>query len=114
SCNFVSRATIKALGYPSIRSARASLYRRAKLLYDLESESSPLAIAQAALLLSFWSPSTTRKPNTAWLSLAIQHAKSAEAHHYAAMPVFSASTHPLQHRKQNILKRIWWCCIIRD
>lgn len=114
SCNFVSRAAIKALGYQTIRAARASFYRRAKLLYDLESESSPLAIAQAGLLLSFWSPSSTRKPNTSWLSLAIQHAKSAEAHHYAAMPVFSAATHPLQHRKQNILKRIWWCCIIRD
>ena len=114
SCNFVSRAAIKALGYPSIRAARASFYRRAKLLYDLESESSPLAIAQASLLLSFWAPSSTRNPNTSWLSLAIQHAKSAEAHHYAAMPVFSATTHPLQHRKQNILKRIWWCCIIRD
>ncbi|KAF7563252.1 hypothetical protein G7046_g887 [Stylonectria norvegica] len=114
SCNFVSRTTIKALGYPSIRAARASFYRRAKLLYDLESESSPLSIAQGALLLSFWSPSTTRKPNTSWLSLAIQHAKSAEAHHYAAMPVFSAITHPMQHRKQNILKKIWWCCIIRD
>lgn len=114
SCNFVSKQTIKALGYPSIRVARASLYRRAKLLYDLESETSPLSIAQAALLLSFWSPSTTRKPNTSWLSLAIQHARTAEAHHYAAMPVFSASTHPRQHRKQNILKKIWWCCIIRD
>lgn len=114
SCNFVSKASINALGYPSIRAARASFYRRAKLLYDLETESSPLAISQTALLLSFWSPSSTRKANTSWLSLAIQHAKSAEAHHYAAMPVFSSHTHPLQHRKQNILKRLWWCCIIRD
>ncbi|KAH6885956.1 fungal-specific transcription factor domain-containing protein [Thelonectria olida] len=114
SCNFVSRSSIKALGYPNIRAARAALYRRAKLLYDFESESSSLSIAQAALLLSFWSPSSTRNPNTSWLSLAIQHAKSAEAHHYAAMPVFSAATHPMQHRKQNILKKVWWCCVIRD
>ncbi|KPM37419.1 hypothetical protein AK830_g9122 [Neonectria ditissima] len=114
SCNFVSRDTIKALGFPNIRVARAAFYRRAKLLYDFESESSPLAIAQAALLLSFWAPSSTRNPNTSWLSLAIQHAKSAEAHHYAAMPVFSAATHPMQHRKQNILKKVWWCCVIRD
>ncbi|KAF7551304.1 hypothetical protein G7Z17_g5076 [Cylindrodendrum hubeiense] len=114
SCNFVSRTTIKALGFPTIRVARAAFYRRAKLLYDFESESSPLSIAQAALLLSFWAPSSTRNPNTSWLSLAIQHAKSAEAHHYAAMPVFSAITHPMQHRKQNILKKVWWCCVIRD
>lgn len=114
SCNFVSKQTIKALGYPNIRVARAAFYRRAKLLYDMESESSPLSIAQAALLLSYWSPSTTRTPSTSWLSLAIQNAKAVEAHHYAAMPVFSASTHPMQHRKQNILKKVWWCCIIRD
>ncbi|KAM5342838.1 hypothetical protein ACJ41O_013804 [Fusarium nematophilum] len=114
SCNFVSRSTIKALGYPNIRVARAAFYRRAKLLYDMESESSSLSIAQAALLLSFWAPSSTRNPNTSWLSLAIQHARSAQAHHYAAMPVFSTTTHPMQHRKQNILKKVWWCCIIRD
>lgn len=114
SCTFVSRTSIKALGFASIRAARASFYRRAKLLHDLDTESSPLAVAQAALLLSFWSPATTKSPNTSWLSLAIQHAKSVEAHHYAAMPVFSSTTHPLQHRKQNILKRLWWCCITRD
>lgn len=114
SCNFVSKQTIKALGFPNIRAARASLYRRAKLLHDLETESSPLALSQACLLLSFWAPSSTRKPNTSWLSLAIQHAKTAEAHHYSAMPQFSPISHPLQHRKQNILKRVWWGCIIRD
>ena len=114
SCNFVSKQTIKALGFTSIRAARASLYRRAKLLNDLETETSPLVISQAALLLSFWSPPNTRNCNTSWLSLAIQHAKAAEAHHYSAMPVFSVATHPLQHKKQNILKRLWWGCIIRD
>lgn len=114
SCNFVSKSTIKALGFLNIRAARATLYRRAKLLHDLETESSPLALSQACLLLSFWAPSSTRKPNTSWLSLAIQHARSAEAHHYSAMPQFSPVTHPLQHRKQNILKRVWWGCIIRD
>ena len=25
-----------------------------------------------------------------------------------------ADTHPLQRKNQNILERIWWCCIIRD
>lgn len=111
---YISRETITALGHPTASAVRASLYRRAKLLYDLESESSPLSIAQASLLLSFWGPSSTRKPNTSWLSLAIQHAKAAEAHHYAAMPTFSATTHPMQRRKQKTLKKVWWCCIIRD
>ncbi|KAF5519523.1 Cutinase transcription factor 1 beta [Colletotrichum aenigma] len=109
SCNFVSRQTIKTLGFATIRAARAAFYRRAKLLYDLESESSPLAISQAALLLSFWSPPSSpalRKQNTAWLTIAIQNAKTVEAHHYA--------TRTAPPKKRNLLKRLWWCCIIRD
>ncbi|PNH44324.1 hypothetical protein VD0004_g3339 [Verticillium dahliae] len=107
TANFVSRQSIKALGYATIRAARASFYRRAKLLYDLETESSPLSIAQAALLLTHWSAPAShsfRKPNTQWLAIAIQNAKTAEAHHYDAAP-----THI-----QNTLKRLWWCCITRD
>lgn len=124
SCNFVSREAIKALGYPTIRAARAALHRRCKLLYDLDTESSPVAISQAALLLTYWSPpasSTPRKPNTAWLSIAIQHAKTAEAHHYSSLsPVSRAGSSArqalptAQAKKQNMLKRLWWCCILRD
>ncbi|KAL0934747.1 fungal specific transcription factor domain-containing protein [Colletotrichum truncatum] len=109
SCNFVSRQTIKTLGFSTIRAARAAFYRRAKLLYDFEAESSPLAISQAALLLSFRSPPSSpalRKSNTAWLSIAIQNARTVEAHHYA--------TRTAPPKKRNLLKRLWWCCIIRD
>lgn len=44
--------------------------------------------------------------NSAWLTRAIYHAKAADAHRYsitAASPV-----------ERNMLKRLWWCCIIRD
>ncbi|TDZ46012.1 Cutinase transcription factor 1 beta [Colletotrichum trifolii] len=110
SCNFVSRQTIKALGFSTIRAARAAFYRRAKLLYDLESESSPLAVSQAALLLSFRSPPTTpslRRSNTAWLAIAIQNARTAEAHRYASRSAPDG-------RRNNLLKRLWWCCVVRD
>lgn len=116
TCNFVSRDSIKGLGFPSIRAARAGLYRRAKLLYDFESESSPISIAQAALLLSYWSPPAhsqgqgARKPNSNWLNIAIQHAKVAEAHHYPSIDTSTVAN----VKRQNILKRIWWCCVIRD
>lgn len=108
---FVSRDSIHAMGFPTIRVARAAIYRRAKLLFDFEAETSPAAVAQAALLLSFWSPSSspgTKTPNTAWLCTAIQHAKLAEAHRYAS---FTASR---DSRRANALKRLWWCCILRD
>ncbi|KAI0409888.1 hypothetical protein F4802DRAFT_542484 [Xylaria palmicola] len=116
-CNFVSKTSIKALGFPNIRSARATLYRRTKLLFDFDTESSLVCLAQAALLLTYWAPNwslATKKPNTAWLGVAIQNAKSAEAHMYSAMPTFSPLTDPVEYKKQNCLKRLWWCCVIRD
>ncbi|EFX04401.1 fungal transcriptional regulatory protein [Grosmannia clavigera kw1407] len=111
TCNFISRESIHALGFPTIRVARAAFYRRAKLLFDFETETSPAAVAQAALLLSFWSPSSspgTKTPNTAWLCTAIQHAKLAEAHRYASL------TAPRDAGRANALKRLWWCCVLRD
>ncbi|KAK9777243.1 putative Zn(2)-C6 fungal-type domain-containing protein [Seiridium cardinale] len=117
SVNFVPKSSINALGFPSIRIARAAIYRRCKLLYDLDSEVSMVSLAQAALLLSHWSPNFThafKKANSAWLGIAIQNAKSAEAHLYSAMPTYSATASPAQNKKQNVLKRLWWCCILRD
>ncbi|TGJ87614.1 hypothetical protein E0Z10_g1144 [Xylaria hypoxylon] len=116
-CNFVSKNSIKALGFPDIRTARATLYRRTKLLFDFDTESSLICLAQAALLLTYWAPNwslATKKPNTAWLGVAVQNAKSAEAHIYSAMPTFCPVTEPMEYKKQNSLKRLWWCCIIRD
>lgn len=118
SCNYVSLATVKSLGFPNLRAARATLYRRCKLLYDFESESSMVYLAQAALLLSQWAPNFThafKKANSSWLSAAIQHAKNAEAHHYSALSEdISSSMSPTQLKKQNTLKRLWWSCVIRD
>ncbi|KAM5378583.1 hypothetical protein ACJZ2D_004382 [Fusarium nematophilum] len=64
ACTFISEPTIQGLGYGDIRSMRATFLQRAKSLYHLECESSPVAIAQACVLLSFTSLSSSRKPNT--------------------------------------------------
>ncbi|KAF4765597.1 hypothetical protein HAV15_003587 [Penicillium sp. str.  len=109
SCNFLSASTVHSLGFPSIRVMRAAYYRHAKLLYDLGSESCPVSTAQASLLLSFACLSASRKPNISWLSIAIENAKIAEAHLYASIPATS-----IPPEQRNILKRVWWCCIIRD
>ncbi|KAJ4176778.1 hypothetical protein NW759_017500, partial [Fusarium solani] len=105
---FVSWSTVRALGYPDTRSLRTTLLRRTKLLYDLECESSPLVLAQASILLSMASLSPTGKPNTVWLSLAIENAKRAEAHLYTTVTSDSLS------KQRNVQKRLWWCCIMRD
>lgn len=108
SCTFVSQSTVDALGFCDIRSMRATFLRRAKLLYNMGTELSPLVIAQAALLLSFTSLSSMKTPNTLWLVVAIENAKLADAHLYAMM------TAPSVQKHRSILKRVWWCCIMRD
>ena len=67
-----------------------------------------MAKSQAALLLASWSfpgSNVSHKPGVPWLSIAIQHAKNADAHRYED---FGTS---YDHA---VLKRLWWCCIVRD
>lgn len=87
------------------------------MLYDFDTESSLICLAQTAILLSYWSPNwaqATKKPNSSWLSIAIQNAKSAEAHLQSSLPSFSPIHQPVEYKKQNTLKRLWWCCVLRD
>ncbi|KAK1725881.1 LOW QUALITY PROTEIN: uncharacterized protein BDZ83DRAFT_730014 [Colletotrichum acutatum] len=65
--------------------------------------------SQAALLLASYSFSTSeasRMPNIPWLSIAIHHARDAEAHKYHEFDVNS--------EEHAVRKRLWWGCIIRD
>ncbi|KAH7127335.1 hypothetical protein EDB81DRAFT_662501 [Dactylonectria macrodidyma] len=108
--NFVSIDTISLLGYTSIRATRASFYRKSKLLYDFNIENSPVAIAQAAILLSFWTPPLNEMddmPNTRWLRIAVEYARRADAHVYSAME----TPKQIEHKS---IRRLWWCCIMRD
>ncbi|UPL02999.1 hypothetical protein LCI18_013933 [Fusarium solani-melongenae] len=123
SCPFVSQESLEAFGFPDTRTARAILYRRARLMYCFETEFQPIYLAQAALLLSFWSPnpsepqslaSTTKKANTRWLGVAIQQAKAAGAHIQASPLPHPPSVQLVGDKDRNLLRRLWWCCIIRD
>ncbi|PGH08306.1 hypothetical protein AJ80_07902 [Polytolypa hystricis UAMH7299] len=109
SCSFVSPSELRALGFQGPRDARRCLYRRAKLLYALDTESDPLSLAQGALLLSIWCPQDNdQQTNLRWLSSAFQHARAAGAHHHR-QPHLNRS--PAERRAG---KRLWWACIVRD
>ncbi|CAG9975459.1 unnamed protein product [Clonostachys byssicola] len=91
----------------------AMLFASCGRLFDLDTESSPIVMAQSALLLTFWSvPSKPAPfgPNTMWLKIAIHYAQMVNAHH-ACLPNASP-TRP--GNAQGPLMRLWWCCIIRD
>ncbi|SPO04693.1 uncharacterized protein DNG_07378 [Cephalotrichum gorgonifer] len=115
ACSLVSPSTLETLGYASVRSARRIMYGRAKTLYNLEAEQSQLHIAQAAVLLSYWTPpieEAASKPNTTWLRIAIESAKSVKAHRWDFKPVPKGN--PIKVFEQLSLKRLWGCCIVRD
>lgn len=99
---------VQSLGFKNTRMARAALYRRAKLLFDFTEERSPVSTAQGALLLSYHSPMRREKRvNSFWLMTAIQFAREANAHRYHTSRNSTA-------QQRNTLKRLWWCCILRD
>ncbi|EXK27064.1 hypothetical protein FOXG_04743 [Fusarium oxysporum f. sp. lycopersici 4287] len=115
SSTFVPLPVLRQLGYHDICSARADLYRKAKLLFDMEAETAHLPLAQAALMLMNWvpeSPATTSPvPYRTWLSLAIHHAKLVNAHRHAGIcDVGTTANEP----RSITLRRLWWCCIICD
>ncbi|KAL2850619.1 fungal-specific transcription factor domain-containing protein [Aspergillus pseudoustus] len=103
--SFVPLEAAKECGYDSLQCTRDDLYRRAKRLYELGVEKDRYVVAQAALLLTYYSTDAERSNNSRWLRTAIRHAKKERAHLY----------HHLQPSKKTLdLKRLWWCCMIRD
>ncbi|KAF9882905.1 hypothetical protein FE257_004886 [Aspergillus nanangensis] len=96
SCRFVSAGVLHRLGYSDVSHARRCLYRKAKLLYLLGSETRELPLSQGALLLSLATAQETGAPaHSIWLAIATQHAQAVQAS-------------PQQRR------RLWWTCLFID
>ncbi|KAH7127937.1 hypothetical protein B0J13DRAFT_510400 [Dactylonectria estremocensis] len=108
SCSSMSVETLRSLGFASMLDARGTYYRRAKLLFDFCGEQDPVSNAQGALLLSYNAAMRGQKrANSIWLATAIQLAQAAGAHQFDCDPSETLEGN-------NSLKRLWWCCIVRD
>ncbi|KAF5681399.1 cutinase transcription factor 1 beta [Fusarium denticulatum] len=108
SCSFVPFSTLKGLGFTSRRNARERYYRRAKLLLDICSARDLVSNAQGALLLTYYATGRDRaRTNSILLATAIQYAQGAEADQFHKRPDQDSDM-------TNRLKRLWWCCIVRD
>ncbi|KAF5594072.1 cutinase transcription factor 1 beta [Fusarium pseudoanthophilum] len=108
SCSFVPFSTLKCLGFTSRRNARERYYRRAKLLLDICSGRDLVSNAQGALLLTYYATGRDRaRTNSILLATAIQYAQGAEADQFHKRP-------DQDSEMTNKLKRLWWCCIVRD
>ncbi|CZR58614.1 uncharacterized protein PAC_08506 [Phialocephala subalpina] len=104
---FVSEEVLKRMGFRDAFEARISFYRRAKLLFDFDTTSDPMSIAQGAVLLTYYSSDREPLANTSWLRIAIQYAQQERAHLYSQTSNLSSSDRQTR-------KRLWWCCILRD
>ncbi|KAF5254108.1 hypothetical protein FANTH_990 [Fusarium anthophilum] len=107
SCSFVPESLTKELGFESPRLAAARFYQRAKLLYVFDIEPSAIDLARGALLLTFLPVSLGSDhptPNSVWLTRAIKHAES----------VGASQVEHVNGPDTGSLKRLWWCCILRD
>jgi hypothetical protein len=91
--------------YPSSHTPVINTELTLQRLYELGVEKDRFVVAQASLLLTYYSTDAERSNNSRWLRTAIRHAKKERAHLY----------HHLQPCKKTLdLKRLWWCCMIRD
>ncbi|EEH42840.2 uncharacterized protein PADG_07660 [Paracoccidioides brasiliensis Pb18] len=107
SCAFVPSDIIQSAGFADNRTARNILYRRAKLLFDLDAENDALAKAQGSILLTYQSSHTDFHAGSRWLTIAIQNAILHGVHLYNSK---SNQNDPQKMTK----KRLWWSIILRD
>jgi hypothetical protein len=76
-------------------------------LHDFGVEKDPIAIAQGALLLTYYTPKEDPRFQNFWLGVAIQQAREVHAHDYRTYQ-------GLSHSHAVVLKRLWWGCVLRD
>ncbi|TPX13018.1 uncharacterized protein E0L32_006663 [Thyridium curvatum] len=115
---YVQLQTLRTLGFATVKQARNNFYSKAKALFDTDPYRDDIISAQGALMLTYHAPTTNASISTYWLSTAVHFARSARADTF---DTFASSTgdgtpagNAQAQRTATILKRLWWCCIMRD
>jgi hypothetical protein len=75
-------------------------------LFHINEDKDDVTSAQVALMLTFHAPAIYDKVDGCWLKTAIYFAKKASADRYKYTGA--------DLRYEITLKRLWWCCILRD
>lgn len=77
-----------------------------KTLFNMHEQKDDVCSAQVALLLTYHAPTIYDRTNSYWLSTAIHFARMCGADKY--------QSRGLGFDCKATLKRLWWCCILRD
>jgi hypothetical protein len=100
---YVSAETIRKCGFPDKRSARNTLYKRVKALYDLHAEDRPHPQAQGSVILTLHTSANEPQISSLWLTRAIQNAM-----------IIGCQPGPTEDIDPSLKKRLWWAIILRD
>ena len=90
------------------------------MLYNYSSTENHLLLSQAALLLTHGCPAVIpgqgKPTSSAWLQVAIGHARAinADAYDDADSEESETTRDEEVYYNSSCLKRLWWCCIIQD
>ncbi|KAH0840706.1 hypothetical protein AYO21_00640 [Fonsecaea monophora] len=102
------RQVILNHSYGSKAEVRYSFYKKAKVLFDLESELDRIVLCQSAVLLVSWSQDDHRMDLVHWIGVAISQAYSLKLHReeHNARADASAVDH--------LRRRIWWSVVMKE
>ncbi|KAE8408280.1 fungal-specific transcription factor domain-containing protein [Aspergillus pseudonomiae] len=110
--NFVSSHIYEQEGYVSRKEMKATMYSRAKCMYDNGGERNKVTLLQASLLLGFWhSEQDEHMQPWYWTGIAINLCQMLGLHRDPDSLRYNSSITDCQRR---LWRRLWWTCFFRD
>ncbi|KNG81942.1 C6 transcription factor [Aspergillus nomiae NRRL 13137] len=110
--NFVSPPVYEQEGYVSRKEMKATMYSRAKCMYDIGGERNKVTLLQASLLLGFWhSEQDEHMQPWYWTGIAINLCQMLGLHRDPDSLRYNSSITDHQRR---LWRRLWWTCFFRD
>lgn len=105
---FCDLSVLRKAGFHSRREARKRFYQKARILYDLDTESDRMTLVQGILMLTFWYEMPNDLKDTwHWMGLAASFAQTLGLNRDPARSSMST-------KRQRQWKRVWWSCVMRD
>ncbi|KAB8271122.1 fungal-specific transcription factor domain-containing protein [Aspergillus minisclerotigenes] len=110
--NFISPRLYEQEGYVSRKEMKATMYSRAKCMYDNGGERNKVTLLQASLLLGFWhSEQDDHMQPWYWTGIAINLCQMLGLHRDPDSLRYNSSITDCQRR---LWRRLWWTCFFRD
>ena len=107
-CTWADLKLIRKLGFYKRREFRLCMYKRLRLLYDLDYEDDRLCVIQSLVLMTFWWKGIDEGKD-AWhyLGIALSLARTIDLH----LPVHDSS---VSLDMKRLRRRIWWSLVTRE